>query len=62
MRPSIEVDDFIPLRKILEYDHYKFCYEEILTQCYFRTVDFEKYSVFKGNSVTLHHKERYLYN
>ena len=52
MRPSIEVDDFIPLRERLEYDHYKFCYKEILTQCYFRTLDLKKIAFFEelGNT------------
>ena len=48
MRPSIEVDDFKPLREILENDRYKFCYEEVLTQCYFRIVDFKKLTVSRG--------------
>ena len=43
MRPLIDIDDFDPLRKTLEFDHYNFCYEEVLTQCYFRTVDFPEF-------------------
>ena len=42
MRPSIQVDDLNPLRDDLEVLQYKFCYEEVLTQCYFRVVDFQK--------------------
>ena len=43
MRSSIQVDDFNRLRENLENLNYKFCYEEVLTQCYFRTVDLKKY-------------------
>ena len=42
MRPSIQVDDFNRLRENLENLNYKFCYEEVLTQCYFRNVDFKE--------------------
>ena len=42
MRSSIQVDDLNRLRENLENLNYKFCYEEVLTQCYFRTVDFKE--------------------